>query len=105
MTSVIVTVLERDNFFPTTSSRREDNHITVKYPSTPTTIIINDLCDRHSVVQNQQDFGVSPSVSPACASESSTSQVPCDIAQGLHQQPAQPVIKFPTTEIGSKTDF
>ena len=80
-------------------SRWQDNHITVKNPSALPTIVINDLCDRCSVVQDQQDFGVSP----ACASESS--QVPCDIAQGLHQQPAQPVIKFPTTEIGSKMDF
>ena len=41
-------------------------------------------------------------MAPACTSESSTSQVPCDIAQGLHQQPAQPLIKFPTSTIGSK---
>ena len=44
-------------------------------------------------------------VSPACISESSTSQMPCDIAQGLHQQLAQPVISFPTTEMGSKMIF
>ena len=89
---------ERDSFLPTTSSRRQDNHITVQYPSASTTIIINDLSDHRTVAQDQQNFRVNP----ACTSESSTSQVPSDIAQGLHQQPAQPVIKFPTTEIGSK---
>ena len=87
---------ESDSFLPTTSSRQQDNYITVQYPSAPTTIIINDLSDHRNVAQDQQNFRVSP----ACASESSTSQVPCDIAQGLHQQPAQPVIKFPTTKIG-----
>ena len=92
---------ESDSFLPTTSNRRQDNYITVQYPSAPTTIIINDFSedsDHRNVAQDQQNFRVSP----ACTSESSTSQVPCDIAQGLHQQPAQPVIKFPTTKIGSK---
>ena len=45
-------------------------------------------------------------ISAAYTSESSaSSQVPCDIPQRLHQQPTQPVIKYPTTEIGSKTTF
>ena len=92
---------ECDNFLPTTTStRQQDNHITVQYPSASTTIIINDLSDHRNVAQDQ-----SFRVSPACTSESSASQTPRDIAQGLHQQPAQPVIKFPTTEMGSKNDL
>ena len=89
---------ERDSFLPTTTStRQQDNHVTVQYPSASTTITINDLSDHRNVAQDQ-----SFRASPACTSESSASQTPCDIAPGLHQQPAQPVIKFPTTEMGSK---
>ena len=92
---------ERNSFLPTTTSTRlQDNHITVQYPSASTTIIINDLSDHCNVAQDQ-----SFRVSPVCTSESLASQTPCDIAQGLHQQPAQPVIKFPTTEMGSKNDL
>jgi len=81
---------------------QQDNQITVQYPSAQTTIIINDLSDHCNVAQDQlQSIRVSP-VAPACTSESSTSQVLCDIAQGLHQQTAQPFIKFPTSAIGSK---
>ena len=73
---------ERDNFLPTTTStRQQDNHITVRYPSASTTIIINDLSDHCNVAQDQ-----SFRVSPACTSESSASLTPCDIAQGLHQR-------------------
>ena len=92
---------ERDSFLPTTSSRQQDNHITVQYPSASTTIIINDHSDHSNVAQDQQNYRVSP----ACRSEFLTSQTPHYIAQGLHQQPAQPVLKFPTTEIGSKNDL
>ena len=60
---------ERDSFLPTTRSRRQDNHITVQYPSASTTMIINDHSDHCNVAQDQQNFRVSP----ACTSESSTS--------------------------------
>ena len=71
-----------------------DKRITVQYLSASTTIIINDLSDHCNVAQDQQNFIVSPS----CTSESTSSKISFDIAQGLHHQPAQPVIKFPTTE-------
>ena len=88
-------IVSADNFCNPKHAEAQENYVTVKEPSGSTTIIINN-----SSVSKSDN---SSSVGTTSNTASIQSQGAPDIAQGVQQSPVQPLIKFPTTVIGSKS--
>ena len=67
----------------------QENNVTIEKPYWSTTIVINNQSDNTARLSS-------------IVNATTNSQPPLDIAQGAHQSPVRPVIKLPTTLIGSK---